>query len=93
MIGMTDITRWLDEIGLAKYADAFRSNDIDFDVLPELGAEELKTCPGLVERISSIGVHFFELSRACEVEGGIAPDGIVKPVDVAANGLVASWRV
>jgi hypothetical protein len=48
---------------------------------------------GLVERISSIGVHFFELSRACEVEGGIAPDGIVKPVDVAANGLVASWRV
>ena len=45
---MTDITRWLDEIGLAKYADAFRSNDIDFDVLPELGAEELKTCPGLV---------------------------------------------
>src|SRR5215218_7381196 len=28
---------------------------------------------------------FFELSRAYEVEGGMAPDGIVEPVDVAAN--------
>ena len=28
------------------------------------------------------------LNRACEVEGGMAPDGIVEPVDVAANGLV-----
>src|SRR5215212_7862354 len=31
---------------------------------------------------------FFELSRACEVESGMAPDGIVKPVDIAANSLV-----
>src|SRR3982751_2859803 len=31
---------------------------------------------------------FFELSRAYEVEGGMAPDGIVEPIDVAANGLV-----
>src|SRR6476659_5733722 len=31
---------------------------------------------------------FFELSRACEVEGGMAPEGIVEPIDVAANGLV-----
>src|SRR3954463_10499558 len=31
---------------------------------------------------------FFELSRAGEVEGGMAPDGIVEPIDVAANGLV-----
>src|SRR3954451_24255115 len=31
---------------------------------------------------------FFELSRAGEVESRMAPDGIVKPVNVAANGLV-----
>src|SRR6476619_6761572 len=31
---------------------------------------------------------FFELSWACEVEGGMAPDGIVEPIDVAANSLV-----
>ena len=33
---------------------------------------------------------FFELSRAYEIEGGMAPDGIVEPVDVAANGLVGT---
>src|SRR6266700_6399730 len=38
--------------------------------------------------IGSFGGRFFELSRACEVEGGMAPDGIVEPVDVAANGVV-----
>src|SRR5712691_6039494 len=38
--------------------------------------------------IGSFGGRFFELSRACEVEGGMAPDGIVEPVDIAANGLV-----
>src|SRR3954453_357367 len=31
---------------------------------------------------------FFELSRACEVESGMAPEGIVEPVDIAANGPV-----
>src|SRR3954464_4880049 len=31
---------------------------------------------------------FFELSRAGEVESGMAPDGIVEPVDVAANNPV-----
>src|SRR6187200_2051183 len=31
---------------------------------------------------------FFELSRAFEVEGGMAPEGIVEPVDIAANSLV-----
>src|SRR5215208_7967014 len=31
---------------------------------------------------------FFELSRAYEVESGMAPDGIVEPTEVAANGPV-----
>src|SRR3954447_5247624 len=31
---------------------------------------------------------FFELSRAGEIESGMAPDGIVEPVDVAANSPV-----
>ena len=39
---MSDIAGWLEEIGLGKYAEAFRSNDIDFDVLPALGLDELK---------------------------------------------------
>jgi hypothetical protein len=40
------------------------------------------------EAFGSFGGQFFELNRACEVEGGMAPDGIVEPVDVAANGPV-----
>ena len=39
---MTSIMEWLEEIGLEKYSDAFRSNDIDFDVLPALGQDDLK---------------------------------------------------
>ena len=38
--------------------------------------------------IGSFGGMFFELSRACEVAGGRAPEGVAGPVDVAANGLV-----
>lgn len=39
---MTDIAAWLEEIGLQKYTEAFHANDIDFDVLPALGPDELK---------------------------------------------------
>src|ERR1700690_941445 len=57
----------------------------------------LSSCDGLVSSglaplwwrgIGSFGTGFFELSRAYEVEGGVPPDGIVEPVNVAANGLV-----
>jgi cytochrome o ubiquinol oxidase subunit 2 len=37
-----DIVAWLKEIRLEKNADAFRSNDIDFDALSSLGHDELK---------------------------------------------------
>src|SRR5256885_10019395 len=40
------------------------------------------------EGLAQLAAIFFELSRACEVEGGMAPDEIVEPVDIAANGLV-----
>lgn len=30
---MKDITAWLTKNGLSKYVEAFRANDIDFDVL------------------------------------------------------------
>jgi class 3 adenylate cyclase len=39
---MGDIVAWLEQIGLAKYGEAFRENAIDFDVLPELDEDELK---------------------------------------------------
>ncbi|HZU87617.1 MAG TPA: SAM domain-containing protein [Stellaceae bacterium] len=36
-----DISEWLRGLGLEQYALAFRDNDIDADVLPELTAEDL----------------------------------------------------
>lgn len=33
---MGDVAQWLEELGLAKYADAFARHEIDFDALPHL---------------------------------------------------------
>ena len=36
-----DIVAWLSGLGLEQYASAFRDNDIDADVLPELTVDDL----------------------------------------------------
>ncbi len=36
-----DVGQWLRDLGLDQYAQAFRDNDIDADILPELTAEDL----------------------------------------------------
>jgi hypothetical protein len=36
-----DVGQWLRGLGLDQYAGAFRDNDIDGDILPELTAEDL----------------------------------------------------
>src|SRR5215471_2866438 len=41
MANAGNIRAWLAELGLAKYAEAFASNDIDLDVLPELTDADL----------------------------------------------------
>ena len=37
-----DIGAWLRELGLERYEEAFRDNDVDAKVLPELTAEDLR---------------------------------------------------
>jgi hypothetical protein len=39
---MTDLQHWLEEIGLAQYADLFVKNDIDWEILPELTEHDLE---------------------------------------------------
>lgn len=39
---MTELSHWLETIGLAKYQTAFTENEIDFEVLPELTEQDLK---------------------------------------------------
>src|SRR5271155_282618 len=36
-----DVGAWLQDLGLERYASAFRDNDIDAEVLPKLTAEDL----------------------------------------------------
>src|SRR5262249_43342592 len=36
-----DVTAWLSRLGLEQYEQAFRENDVDAEVLPELTAEDL----------------------------------------------------
>ena len=39
---MDDLAQWLEKLGLARYAQLFAENDIDFNALPHLTDEELK---------------------------------------------------
>jgi predicted ATPase/class 3 adenylate cyclase len=39
---MTDLQHWLEEIGLAQYADLFAKNDIDRHILPEVTEHDLE---------------------------------------------------
>ena len=39
---LDDVERWLEELGLGEYAEAFAENKIDFRVLPELNGEDLR---------------------------------------------------
>src|SRR5216684_1737787 len=36
-----DVKSWLQQLGLAQYEPAFRDNEVDGDVLPDLTAEDL----------------------------------------------------
>ena len=37
-----DIAAWLRELGLERYEQAFRENDIDAEILPKLTTEDLR---------------------------------------------------
>jgi hypothetical protein len=37
-----DVAAWLQGLGLERYVPAFRDNEIDWDALPKLTAEDLK---------------------------------------------------
>jgi hypothetical protein len=37
-----DVAEWLHNLGLAQYAEVFAENAVDWDVLPNLTAEDLK---------------------------------------------------
>jgi class 3 adenylate cyclase len=62
-----DVAGWLEQLGLAQYAPAFRDNDVDGEVLPELTAEDLISIG-----VTSVG-HRRKLLSAIAALGAAAP--------------------
>jgi len=62
-----DIAAWLRGLGLVQYAPAFRDNDVDGEVLPELTAEDLISIG-----VTSVG-HRRKLLSAIAALGAAAP--------------------
>ena len=52
---MSAVRNWLEEIGLAQYADTFEANDIDTDLLTQIDDQVLK----------DIGVSSAAIGCAC----------------------------
>ena len=76
-----EIGAWLRSLGLEQYADAFRENAIDADVLRDLTADDLRELG-----VGPIG-HRRKLLAAIAVLGGDAPRELAAPaVAVATEG-------
>jgi class 3 adenylate cyclase len=64
-----DVAAWLQSLGLERYVPAFRDNEIDWDALPKLSAEDLKDL-GVV-----LGGHRRRLLDAIAALGAVVPAG------------------
>ncbi len=76
---MTDVERWLEEIGLAQYADVFAENHIDREILSELTDTDLEKLG-----ISSLG-HRKKLLKAIAALGSLSAGGVTPSVRPAAD--------
>src|SRR5215470_3360082 len=62
-----DVASWLQQLGLAQYEPAFRDNEVDGDVLPDLTAEDL-----IAIGVTAVG-HRRKLLSAIAALGTAAP--------------------
>jgi hypothetical protein len=69
-----DVAAWLQGLGFERYVPAFRDNEIDWDALPKLSAEDLKDL-GVV-----LGGHRRKLLAAIDALGAAAPASAVPTV-------------
>jgi class 3 adenylate cyclase/tetratricopeptide (TPR) repeat protein len=79
-----DVADWLQGLGLADYAPAFRANDIDFDILRELTDEDLSALG-----VMSVG-HRRKLASAIEALRRALPTA--PPAGPPARGAAAERR-
>ncbi len=78
---LLDVAHWLRGLGLGQYEAAFRDNDIDAEVLPELTADDLISIG-----VTSVG-HRRKLLAAIAALSAKAPGG---PVAAAPGGALTS---
>ena len=82
-----DVTAWLRGLGLEQYAPAFRDNDVDGEVLPELTADDLI---GL--GVTSIG-HRRRLLAAIAALGAEPTRGLAQPAVSATPTPISTFSL
>ena len=77
-----DISAWLRELGLERYEEAFRENDVDLEVLPKLTAEDL-----LAIGVISVGHRrkLLEASAALTAEPSAADSSAVDSTSLSID--------
>ena len=73
-----DIAEWLRGLGLGKYAPAFAENAINWDVLPELTADDLKEIG-----VTAVGDRRRLLAGIATFRSSAVPAGPALPPDVS----------
>src|SRR4029077_11050507 len=81
-----DVAAWLQDLGLERYAGAFRDNDIDAEVLPKLTAEDLSSIG-----VTSVG-HRRKLLDAIANLGMAVPAAVATAPAPGAPGQVDAVR-
>ena len=81
-----DVAAWLQDLGLERYAGAFRDNDIDAEVLPKLTAEDLSSIG-----VTSVG-HRRKLLDAIANLGMAVPAAVVTAPAPGAPAQVDAER-
>src|SRR2546430_15526127 len=71
------VASWLQQLGLAQYEPAFRDNEVDGDVLPDLTAEDL-----IAIGVTPVG-HRRKLLSAIAALSDAAPAPVVPPTPSA----------
>jgi len=80
-----DIAEWLQGLGLGRYAPAFAENAINWDVLPELTADDLKEIG-----VAAVGDRRRLLAAIAALRGSAVPTAPVAPVATSPSDVPAA---
>ena len=78
-----DVAEWLHSLGLARYAEAFAENAVDWDVLPQLTSDDLREIG-----VAAVG-HRRKLLEAIAALREAAPADAVDPPPSSATAAVS----